>query len=59
MDHNKLWKILRDENTGPSCLSPEALYEGLEATVRTLHEITDWLKIGKGVRQDCILSLFV
>ena len=28
-----------------------------EATVRTLHGTTDWLKIGKGVLQGCILSL--
>ena len=29
---------------------------GQEATVRTLYGRTDWLKIGKGVRQGCILS---
>ena len=29
---------------------------GQEATVRTLHARTDWLKIGKGVRQVFILS---
>ena len=23
VDHNKLWKILRDRNTRPPCLSPE------------------------------------
>ena len=27
-----------------------------EATVRTGHGTTDWLQIGKGVRQGCILS---
>ena len=32
------------------------LYAGQEATVRTLHGTTDWFKIGKGVRQGCILS---
>ena len=32
------------------------LYVGQEATVRTGHETTDWFQIGKGVRQDCILS---
>ena len=32
------------------------LYAGQEATVRTGHGTTDWLKIGKGVRQGCILS---
>ena len=29
---------------------------GQEATVRTRHETTDWIQIGKGVRQGCILS---
>ena len=32
------------------------LYAGQEAIVRTGHGTTDWLKIGKGVRQGCILS---
>ena len=32
------------------------LYAGQEATVRTEHGTTDWLKIGKGVHQVCILS---
>ena len=32
------------------------LYPGQEATVRTRHGTTDWLKIGKGVHQGCILS---
>ena len=32
------------------------LYAGQEATFRTLHGTTDWLKIGKGVHQGCILS---
>ena len=31
------------------------LYVGQEAAVRTGHG-TDWLQIGKGVRQGCILS---
>ena len=31
------------------------LYAGQEATVRTGHGPTDWLQIGKGVRQGCIL----
>ena len=33
------------------------LYAGQEATVRTGHGTTDWFQIGKGVRQNCILSL--
>ena len=32
------------------------LYAGQEATVRTGHGTTDWIRIGKGVRQGCILS---
>ena len=32
------------------------LYAGQEATVRTGHRTTDWLQIGKGVHQGCILS---
>ena len=32
------------------------LYAGQKATVKTGHETTDWLQIGKGVRQGCILS---
>ena len=32
------------------------LYAGQEATVRTGHRTTDWLQIGKRVRQGCILS---
>ena len=32
------------------------LYIGQEATVRTEHGTTDWFKIGKGIRQGCILS---
>ena len=33
------------------------LYASQEATVRTRHGTTDWFQIGKGVHQDCILSL--
>ena len=32
------------------------LYAGQEATVRTAPGTTNWFQIGKGVRQDCILS---
>ena len=32
------------------------LYTDQEATVRTGHGTTDWLQIGKAVRQDCVLS---
>ena len=32
------------------------LYEGQEATVRTVHETTEWFQVGKGVCQWSILS---
>ena len=32
------------------------LYAGQEAKIRTGHGTTDWLQIGKGVHQGCILS---
>ena len=58
VDHNKLWKILQEMGIPDhlTCLLRN-LYAGQEATVRTGHGTRDWLQIGKGVRQDCILSL--
>ena len=58
MDHNKLWKILREMGIPDhlTCLLRN-LYAGQEATVRTGHGITDCFQIGKGVCQGCILSL--
>ena len=32
------------------------LYAGLDAIVRTVHGTMDWIQIGKGVCQGCILS---
>ena len=57
VDHNKLWKILKGMEIPDhlTCLLRN-LYEGQEATVRTGHGTTDWFQIGKGVRQDYILS---
>ena len=57
MDHNKLWKILKEMGL-PDHLTHllRNLFAGQEATVRTGHGTTDWFQIGKGVRQGCILS---
>ena len=57
MDHNKLWKILKETRIPDHlmCLLRN-LYAGQEATVRTEHGTTDWFQIGKGVCQGCILS---
>ena len=56
VDHNKMENSERDGNTRPPDLPPELLNAGQEATVRTGHGTTDFFQIGKGVRQDCILS---
>ena len=51
------WKILKEMGIPDhlTCLLRN-LYAGQEATVRTGHGTTDWLQIGKGIRQGCILS---
>jgi len=51
------WKILKDMGIPDhlTCLLRN-LYAGQEATVRTRHGTMDWLQIGKGVHQGCILS---
>ena len=53
----KNWKILQEMGIPDhlTCLLSN-LYAGQEATVRTGQGTTDWLKIGKGVHQGCILS---
>ena len=57
VDHNLLWKILQQIGI-PDYLNwlLKNLYAGQEAAVRTRHGTTDWLQIGKGICQGCILS---
>ena len=57
VDHNKLWKILKEMGIPEhlTCLLRN-LCTDQEAAVRTGHETTDWFQIGKGVCQGCILS---
>ena len=56
VDHNKLWKILKEMGIPDhlTCLVRN-LYAGQE-TVRTGHGTIDWFQIEKGVYQGCILS---
>ena len=56
MDHNKLWKILKEKGISDhlTCLLRN-LYGGQEATVRTGHGTTDWFQIKKGELKGCIL----
>ena len=51
------WKMLKEMGIADhlACLLRN-LYASQEATVGTLHGITDWFKIGKGVWQGYILS---
>ena len=57
VDHNKLWKVLKEMRV-PDHLTflLRKLCVGQEATVKTLHAITNWSQIGKGVHQGYILS---
>ena len=57
VDHNKLWKILKEMEIPDhlTCLLRN-LYAGEEATVRTGHGTTKWLQIEKEVYQGCMLS---
>ena len=57
VDHNKLWKILKEMGTPDYliCLL-RYLYACQQATVRTGHRTTEWFQIRKGVCQGCILS---
>ena len=52
-----MWKILKEIGIPDhlTCLLRN-LYTDQEAIVRSGHGTTDWFRIGKGVRQGCILS---
>ena len=53
MDHNKLWKILKEMRI-PDYL--RNFYAAQTATVGTGHGTMDWFQIGKGGHQGCIVS---
>ena len=58
VDCKKLWKILKEMGMPDHLTSLlRNLYAGQEATVRTEHRPTDWLQIGKGVRQGFVTLL--
>ena len=56
VDHNKLWKILKEMGIPDhlTCLLRNLMQ--VEARIRTGPGTTDWFQMGKGVRQGCILS---
>ena len=57
VDHTKWWKHCQEMGIPNhlTCLLRN-LYAGQEATAGTGHGTTDWLKVGKGIHQGCILS---
>ena len=57
MDHNKLWKALKETGIPDyiTCLLRHP-YMGQEATVRNLYGTTAWFKTEKAVRQGYLLS---
>ena len=57
VDHNKLWKILREMGIPEHliCLLRN-LYAAEEATIRTGHSAADWFKTEKVIWQGSILS---
>ena len=57
MDHNKLWKILKETGIPAHLTCPLInLYAGQEEIVRTSHGAMDWFNIGEEVWQGYILS---
>ena len=49
-------KVVSPSYSSTILAPPRKLYAGQEATVRTGREKIDWLQIGEGVCQGCILS---
>ena len=56
VDHNKLWKILKEMRIPDYLIYLlRNLYMSQEATVITGDGTTDWFKIRKGARENCIV----
>ena len=56
VDHNKLWKILKEMGIPDITCLLRNLYAGQEAIIRIGHGTKDWFQIGKGVCQGYIWS---
>ena len=50
VDHNKLWKILKEMGIPDHLTCLRNLYTGQEATVRTRHGTMNWYQTGKEER---------
>ena len=56
VDHNKLWKILKEMGMPDHLTCLRNMYADQEAAVKIRHGTIDWFQIGKGICQGCILS---
>ena len=59
VDHNKLWKIFKEIGIPDQFTCPLSNLYTDQVAVRTIHETPEWFQIGKGLRQGCILSLWL
>ena len=58
--HDLLWRNLQELGIPTQLIKlMNNLYTNQEATMRTEFGNTSWFKIGKGVRQGCILSVYL
>ena len=56
VDHHKQWNILKEIGIPDHLICLLRNQYAVQETVRTGHGTTDWLQIGKGVRQGYILA---
>lgn len=60
VNHARLWTGLRKMGIPRHLIElMKGVYTDQQATVRTVYGDTEWFKIGKGVRQGCILSPYL
>ena len=60
VQHEKLWWTMLDMGYPPHLVNLLAkLYKNQKAAVRVAGVVSDWFRIGKGVRQGCILSPYL
>ena len=57
ISHRRLWEVLNRIGISRKTVTAlKSLYEHQKATVKADNEMSDWFKIGKGVRQGCVIS---
>jgi hypothetical protein len=55
--HKKLWTVLKEMGVDSQVVKVlKSLYDNQQAAVRIDKETTEWFRIGKGVRQGCLIS---